>query len=163
ADIWAFGAVVFEMMTGRRAFGGDDISLTLAFVMTKEPEWAALPAATPPALRALLRRCLEKDPKRRLQAIGDARVAIEDLIRAASSEDAAGTPTPSSLSNRRPWSRALPWAVAATALAAGGGTVWSSRRADKPIDRPLVRLDVDLGADVSLPAPTSSGSSVAIS
>jgi serine/threonine protein kinase len=74
ADTWSFGVVVFEMLTGRRAFGGDDVSHTLALVMTKEPEWAAVPSSTPPALRGLLRRCLDKDPKRRLQAIGDARL-----------------------------------------------------------------------------------------
>src|SRR5262249_54588339 len=162
ADIWSFGVVVFEMLTGRRAFGGDDVSHTLALVMTKEPEWTALPSSTPPALRGLLRRCLGKDPKRRLQAIGDARLVVEDLISGASSDDATGTPNPSNLSNRRPWSRALPWAVAAMALATTAA-VWSSWRAGTPIDRPLVRLDVDLGADVSLPAPTSVGSSVAIS
>ena len=163
ADIWSFGVVVFEMLTGRRAFGGDNVSHTLALVMTKEPEWAAFPSSAPPALRGLLRRCLDKDPKRRLQAIGDARLIIEDLISGASSDDATGTPNPSNLSNRRPWSRALPWAVAATALATAVVAVWSPWRADKPIDRPLVRLDVDLGADVSVPAPTSVGSSVAIS
>ena len=118
ADTWSFGAVVFEMLTGRRAFGGDDGPHTLALVMTKEPEWAALPPSTPPALRGLLRRCLDKDPKRRLQAIGDARLVIEDLISGASSDDATGTPNPSSLSKRRPWSRVLPWVVAAAALAA---------------------------------------------
>jgi len=164
ADIWSFGVVVFEMLTGSRVFGGDDVSHTLALVMTKEPEWAAFPSETPPALRGLLRRCLDKDPKRRLQAIGDARLVIEDLISGASSDDATGTPHPSNPSNRRPWSKALPWVVAATALATTAVmSVWSSWRADTPIDRPFVRLDVDLGADVSLPAPTSVGSGVAIS
>jgi eukaryotic-like serine/threonine-protein kinase len=71
ADIWAFGAVVFEMLTGCRAFPAEDVSLTLAYVMTKEPDWTALPSSTPPPLRGLLRRCLDKDPKRRLQAIGE--------------------------------------------------------------------------------------------
>src|SRR5262252_4570630 len=164
ADIWSFGVVVFEMLTGRRAFGGDGVSHTLALVMTQEPEWAAVPSSTPPALRGLLRRCLDKDPKRRLQAIGDARLVIEDLISGASSDDATGTANSTNRSHRRPWSRAVPWVVAATALVATAVvSVWSSWRADTPIDRPLVRLDVDLGADVSLPAPTSVGSSVAIS
>jgi serine/threonine-protein kinase len=110
-----------------------------------------------------LRRCLDKDPKRRLQAIGDARLVIEDLISGASSDDATGTPNPSNRSNRGPWARALPWVIAATALAAAAVAMWIPWRADKPIDRPLVRLDVDLGADVSLPAPNSLGSAVAIS
>src|SRR5262245_47181766 len=66
ADIWAFGAVLYEMVTGRRAFDADDISATLAFVITKEPDWIALPATTPAPIRRLLRRCMEKDPKRRV-------------------------------------------------------------------------------------------------
>jgi serine/threonine-protein kinase len=76
ADIWAFGVVVYEMLTGRRAFAGDDISITLAAVMMKEPEWGALPAPTPWELRRLLTRCLKKDPKARMRDIGDARLQI---------------------------------------------------------------------------------------
>jgi hypothetical protein len=63
ADIWAFGIVLYEMLTGRRAFEGDDISTTIAAVLMRDPEWAALPDATPPALRSLIRRCAERDPK----------------------------------------------------------------------------------------------------
>src|SRR4051812_36577670 len=137
ADIWSFGVVVFEMLTGGRPFGGDDVSHTLALVMTKEPDWAAFSSSTPPALRRLVRRCLDKDPKRRLQAIGDARVIIEDLISGVSSDETTVTPHSSNLPNRRPWSRALPWVVAATALATTAVvSVWSPWRADTPIDRP---------------------------
>ena len=78
ADIWAFGCVLYEMLTGRRAFGGDDVTDTLAFIITKEPDWNALPIETPPSLRRLLRRCLEKGLRRRLHDIGDARLEIED-------------------------------------------------------------------------------------
>jgi serine/threonine-protein kinase len=80
ADIWAFGVVLFEMLTGRRVFAGDDISITLATVLKSEPDWSALPEATPPSLRRLLSRCLNKNPKDRLQAIGDARVEIGELL-----------------------------------------------------------------------------------
>jgi len=80
ADIWAFGVVVFEMLAGQRLFAGETISDTLASVLKTDPNWHKLPAAVPPSLRRLLRWCLEKDPKRRLQAIGDARVQIEDLL-----------------------------------------------------------------------------------
>ena len=86
ADIWAFGAVLFEMLTGRRAFEGDDIAVTLAAVMMKEPDWRALPASTPMALRRLLTRCLKKDPKARLRDIGDARLQIEELLSGAPEE-----------------------------------------------------------------------------
>ena len=73
ADIWAFGVVLFEMLTGRRPFEGDDISLTLAEVLKTDPDWRALPPATPAGLRRLLTRCLKKDPKARLRDIGEAR------------------------------------------------------------------------------------------
>ena len=80
ADVWAFGVVVYEMMTGRPAFAGETISEVIAKVIEREPDWSALPAATPPRLRELLRRCVRNDPKTRLQAIGDARVQVDELI-----------------------------------------------------------------------------------
>jgi serine/threonine-protein kinase len=80
ADIWAFGCVLFEMLTGRRAFDGDDVSTTLAAVLKTEPDWKMLPPAAPAALRRLLVRCLKKDPRDRLQAIGDARAEIAEML-----------------------------------------------------------------------------------
>ena len=74
------------MLTGRRAFEGDDISDTLAAVMMQEPDWRALPAAMPTALRRLLTRCLKKDPKARMRDIGDARLQIEELLTGATEE-----------------------------------------------------------------------------
>ena len=78
ADIWAFGVVLYEMLTGRRAFDGDDVSITLASVLKDEPKWQELPPDLPTPLSRLLRRCLEKEPKRRLSAIGDARLELEE-------------------------------------------------------------------------------------
>jgi serine/threonine-protein kinase len=169
ADIWAFGAVVFEILTGCRAFPAEDVSLTLAYVMTQEPDWTALPSSTPPPLRGLLRRCLDKDPKRRLQAIGEARLQIADLMSGAPVDAAAAgfsshaNPEPQVSNPVAGWRQRLPWAATVAALAVTAVTLWSPWRAEKPADRPLVRLDVDLGADVSLPAPIGAGSSVAIS
>src|ERR1043166_9559898 len=74
ADIWANGVVLYEMLTGRQMYSGETAAETLAFVITKEPAFDALPADTPSALRHLLSRCLERDPRRRLQAIGEARI-----------------------------------------------------------------------------------------
>ena len=76
ADIWSFGVVLFEMLSGRPLFTGESVSHTLAAVLRAEPDWRALPVSVPPAIRRLLRRCLERGRKRRLQHIGDARIEI---------------------------------------------------------------------------------------
>jgi serine/threonine protein kinase len=134
ADIWAFGCVLFEMLSGTRAFDADDVSATLAYVITKEPDWNALPADTPLIIRRLLSRCLQKDPKRRLQASGEARVQIEDLL--------SGAPEP--LTPRQPpaqprWHRTLPWAAASVLLAALGGLSFIRFREAVPTE---MRLDI---------------------
>ena len=113
ADVWAFGAVIYEMLTGRRAFGGETISEMLAAVMRDEPDWSALPSRLSPRWRRLLERCLAKDPRRRLQAIGEARILLEDL--SASPADAppeAGASTGSPPARR---AASVPWLVAAAA------------------------------------------------
>jgi Tol biopolymer transport system component len=93
ADIWAFGAVLYEMLTGRRAFQGDEISDVLAAVLRQDVDWNALPPATPRPLRRLLERCLHRDVKTRLRDIGEARVALEQLVGGASEEVGAALPT----------------------------------------------------------------------
>jgi len=97
ADIWAFGCVLYEMLTGQRAFKGDDITDTITAVLRDEPDWTALPAETPAHVRGLLRRCLVKDPKQRLRDIGDARLTLQDPIDpvvppASTTEQAARAP-----------------------------------------------------------------------
>ncbi len=77
-DVWAFGAVLYEMLTGHRAFKGEDISDTLAAVLKDDPDWSRLPANLPSSLRRLLRRCLAKDPKNRLSSISDARLELDE-------------------------------------------------------------------------------------
>ena len=104
ADIWSFGAVLYEMLAGKRAFAGESVSDTLATVLKLDPDWDALPAGTPVSIRRLLRQCLRKDRKQRLQAIGDARIALEDP---------GGTEVPLQ-AKARPTK--LPWAVAALFL-----------------------------------------------
>jgi WD40 repeat protein len=110
-DIWAFGCVLYELLTGRRAFQGQGLSETIAAVLERDPDWNALPRSTPPGIRDLLRRCLHKDATRRLQSIVDARTAIEDAQR-----------------GRNRWKTA---AIAAAALAtlAIVGSVWSRGQA----------------------------------
>ena len=101
ADIWAFGVVLYEMLTGKRLFDGETVTDVLAAVLKTEPDWGALPSTTPPAVVHLLRRCLERDPKRRLRDIGDARLELGEASRperSARSEEgpqaAQGAPAP---------------------------------------------------------------------
>ena len=113
-DIWAFGCVLCEMLTGRAAFARDTVSDTIAAILEREPDWSAVPDGTPPAVRRLVARCLEKDPKRRLHDIADARIEIEDALAVP-----AGSGVATMTSTRRASSRAAGW-VLATALALGG-------------------------------------------
>lgn len=88
-DIWSFGCVLYEALTGKRAFRGNTITETLAAVVEREPDWAALPPATPLPVQSLLKRCLRKDPNSRLRDIGDARIELEDWLAAPAQEDEA--------------------------------------------------------------------------
>ncbi len=90
SDVWSFGCLLFEMLTGRRAFDGDTVSDTIAAILTAEPELESLPGKTPPQVHRLLRRALIKDPRQRLQHIGDARVEIHEARTAPASEEPVG-------------------------------------------------------------------------
>ncbi len=91
SDVWAFGAVLYEMLSGRRAFKGDDVSDTLASVLRQDVDWTALPASTPAPVRHLIARCLDRDVKRRLRDIGEARIVLEDPA-ARTMGEAGGVP-----------------------------------------------------------------------
>src|SRR5262245_40663374 len=91
SDIWSFGAVLYEMLTGKQAFAGESVSDTLATVMKVEPDWGAVPQDTPASIQKLIRRCLTKDRKQRLQAIGEARIVLENPLRDATAVTAPVT------------------------------------------------------------------------
>jgi len=124
ADIWAFGCVLYEMLTGRRAFDGASAVEVISDVLKTDPEWAALPTETPTVVRSLLRRCLQKDPSRRLRDAADARFQIEDAL-SDSGDAAPGRTTAFSAPARRTWSVA---AVIIASAAAVAVSLWSSRR-----------------------------------
>ena len=135
ADIWAFGCVLFEMLTGKRAFEGDDVSETLASVLAREPDWRQLPATMPQGLQRLIRRCLERDSKLRLRDIGEARIEITRIE--AGAHDGATTPETATVVAPA-WRRALPWAVAsalAVALAASLSIAVGRTQAGAPLRR----------------------------
>jgi serine/threonine-protein kinase len=115
ADVWAFGCVLFEMLTGTKIFNGESLTDILAAVVKEEPNWSSLPPSTPPSIHRLLRRCLTKDPRQRLRDIGEARFEICDTMAGVSSptpETQVSTRAPSGVS----WRGILPWAIAAIAL-----------------------------------------------
>jgi serine/threonine-protein kinase len=144
ADIWAFGVVLYEMLIGRRPFEGEDASTTVAAVIQSEPRWDDVP----PSMLRLLKRCLTKDPRRRLRDIGD----VWELLDVEAS-------VPHSRRGIAGW-------MAAGALAiVAGAAVWGPwRDVDRPAERPLVQLEIELGSDVALaPLVRPTPSSVAIS
>ena len=136
ADIWAFGCVLFEMLAGARAFEGIETTDTMAAVLKLDPEWSRMPAGTPTQMTRLVRRCLEKDRRKRLQSIGDARIELEEIGTAST----VASP-PSSVSMRREWI----WvavAAAAALIAIALGAAWL--RAPAVTTAPPIRASVPL-------------------
>jgi serine/threonine-protein kinase len=117
SDIWAFGCVLYEMLTGRRPFQGKTISEILAQILEREPALTALPASTPGRITWLLRRCLEKDPKQRLHDIADARIEIDEAIREPVASDAVPSAAPAYPSSRLRWRETVAWVAAAVCVA----------------------------------------------
>ena len=143
-DIWSFGCVLHEMLTGRRTFAGETISDVLASVLTREPDFALLPAATPQPVRRLMRRCLQKDRQKRLHDIADARLEIQEALAEPDSQtSAAARQGAGSLA------RAIPWVIAALSTLAVMFTYVGSRRTEQP-PRPVTRLELAVPTGVEL-------------
>jgi len=137
-DIWAFGCVLYELLTGKRAFRGETLQDALAAVLEREPDLQALPSSTPAKIRDLLRRCLQKDINRRFRDAADIGIEIEEVLTAPASE---GQPSASAPASRPQLQQAFPWSVAAVlAIVALFVTVALFRRA--PAETPPVRFTI---------------------
>jgi serine/threonine-protein kinase len=137
SDIWAFGCVLYEMLTGQRPFDGEDITDVMVAVLSKEPDWSALPASVPASIRALLRRCLEKDRRKRVGGIAAALFALDEHASLSGSVAASAPP----LAPRPLWRRIAALTVGALVVAAVAGTaVWFAMRPPDPVPPRVSRL-----------------------
>ena len=151
ADIWAFGCVLHEMLTGTRLFAGDSVPETLGLIFSREPDLTTLPVATPARVRTLIARCLVKDPRQRLRDIGEARLALDDA------RDTPGAVQPSPVPTLWRW---VPWGVAAALALVAGWALWSRTGPATTVPR-VTHLEIGYPRDVE-PA-TSAGTAPAIS
>jgi eukaryotic-like serine/threonine-protein kinase len=149
SDIWAFGCVLYEMLTGKMAFSGDTVSDILASIIKEHPDWEQLPATTSARVRVLVQRCLQKDPRHRLQAIGDARIAIDEVL--------SGAPEPGPVVQQMVnapeaprWLRYLPWGIAAGLAATVLLSLFSLGRSSHFAENRQVILSLSLPADQKL-------------
>jgi serine/threonine protein kinase len=149
ADIWAFGVVLFEMLTGTRAFRGDDITDTIVAVVSKEPDWSLLPADAT-AIRPLIARCLKKDPKVRMRDIGEARLQIDELLSGAGTIAAATSSTYTDRSSRRMIPAWLGMMVASVAIVAATIITFMVTRPAPAEPAPTLRFSIQTSTPLFL-------------
>jgi serine/threonine protein kinase len=126
-DIWGFGCVLYEMLTGQTAFAGETASDTIAAILDRQPDWHALPGTVPHAINRLLRRCLEKDVNRRLRDIGDARIELEDALASPASETFTG------IDRRQPTKAQLMWVAVSLLVGVAIAGIFASRMTVRPV------------------------------
>ncbi|MBP1597891.1 MAG: serine/threonine protein kinase [Acidobacteria bacterium] len=147
-DIWAFGCILYECLTGKRVFEGANITETLASTLKEEPDWGALPAETPEPARQLLYRCLAKDPSQRLRDIADARFDIEASLASPAGLEGSTATAPTSAAAKGFWPRRRALALASVTLlvviAASAAMVWHLRPGQPNTRTGIVRLDMPL-------------------
>jgi eukaryotic-like serine/threonine-protein kinase len=155
ADIWAFGCVLYEMLTGKRTFNGDDVSEVMASIIKSNPDWTVLPPGTPPAIRTIVSGCLQKEPRHRIRDIGDVRLALDGVF----AVEAAPLAPP----QRGVFRHLLPWVSAAVATSVITGLVmWrTSSGGDDPQLTSATRFTIRLPEGELLPG--AAGTLVAIS
>ena len=154
ADIWAFGCVLFEMLGGRKAFDGETVTDVLGAIVHKEPEVDKLPADVPQRIKGLIGRCLQKDQSRRLQSIGDARIALQEWIENPEADHAAvaSGPGPGLDSGGLPWAAVFVAAVGSWLVARA--TV-ATRARPEPVRRSVIQvaeppLDASVGSTLAV-------------
>ena len=149
-DVWAFGAVLYEMLKGQRAFAGSDVSEVLASVLAREPDWTLMPRDVSPVLDTYLRRCLNKDPKQRIGDVQNVRLALEGAFETAASTATTDTAVPQPTS----WPRLFPWGLAAiTGVALVLAVGWGATRAPLPAPGTVTRWTMNAPDDLNfLPA-----------
>jgi Tol biopolymer transport system component len=156
-DIWAFGCVLYEMLTGKEAFRGETVSDTIAAVLEREPEWKGLPSATPARIRELLRRCMQKDSQHRLRDIGDARIEIEEALAAPATAEPPAAEKGIRTLGRRALISSLGILLLGAAIA--GLAIWNLKPSPS---QPVSRTVITLPSGQQL-AGLDSGSAVAVS
>ena len=153
SDLWSFGVIVFEMLTGHRLFTGETVSHVLAKVLDRELDFSVLPTSTPRPITRLLRRCLERKPKRRLSDVGEALIHLEEAATVTTDEPPGTTPT--APGGRAGWTQSLPWAVAGIVIASvvTGAAVWTLTRSAPATPGHVTRTSILLPSGVPSALP----------